>query len=435
MSRFCCLFFRHFEAWSARRADASLASGPFAIYARDKIIAASPEALLAGAQVGWTLRRLQSRLPEVRALPFNPTQVGSVWQDVLTVLYSQTPRVESLRPGLAMVDIAAPRIAPLVSEWGIRAGLADNRATAELAAYAARAQETRVIPPGQHIKFYDTLPLSTLAGAGIGAETIERLNWFGWTTVGHIRSLKESELQAQFPKEGRTLYRFAQAADVRRVPVYAPPVSILERFAFDEPARQPSEWEQALADAVQFACGKLGDRQVGKLAVFAETTAGDYRSVRLLREPVSSQRTIYEQAHQMLLETLPHEEATPIYALELRLGGFVAPIVVQEELFESKGRQRAVDGFRAVLHRLESRFPEKMKRAVIVSPHAPRPEERYRYEPALNTNAIRPAIRPAARPAALPAAPPAARFAARFAARPTAAQRSPAKRATRKKRW
>jgi nucleotidyltransferase/DNA polymerase involved in DNA repair len=379
MPRFFCLSLPDFPAWAAARNDTDLRGKPLVIYASGKVIAASPAAHAAGIQTGWSVSRAQARMPGLIALPQDHQTTHAAWQEVLAALYDLTPCIESIRPGLALADIRPESIViPLLREWqahggSARGGLADDRTAAELAALTASPGSLRRIKPGRSAAYLQCVPVNVLQHVGIQSRTIERIGWFGWKSVGHLRALTRRQCVAQFA-DGETLYHYAQADDVRPVATYKLPPTIRMHYAFEQAVREPGEIELVLHHLIEQACQELNHRTAGSLAVGLETPQGWLYGRRLLRDGITTTQALETAAFLALEAVLRRAKA--VSGVELQLGALTALQPVQEQLFEPS--RPPID---KALHAVEHRHPGMMRRIVIVERNAYLPEWAHRLEP------------------------------------------------------
>ena len=384
MPRFLCLFIAGFPAWAAAYHEPALRGKPVLIYRSGRVIATSPEAAQAGVQPGWMLTRAQAQVPEAIALPHHAALTSLAWDEVLAALYQLTPYLESIRPGLVLADIKPESaIMPLAQQWQVRAGAASDRTTAELAAFTASIGTLNTIAPGNSFDFLKLVQTKHLKRVGVSDATIERLGWFGWHTVGHLRALTLRQLNAQFA-EGELLYRYAQAEDVRPVCHYVLPPTAHAKYDFEEPAREPYEREPVLKYLVEQAHSQLNGRTTQMVTVSVETPASRLHNRRILWEATASLHSLHLAARQTLASLLePNSSGSPscrtefcIARLELRLGGLEHPVPVQHHLFAPSR-----PSITPVLRSLEARFPGCLQRIVTVDQHAYLPEAGYRFVP------------------------------------------------------
>lgn len=378
MTRFFCLYISDFPAWAMLRHEPLLYGKPFAIVAGNRLAAASPEAYAAGVKLGWPVGRAQALVPELIAAPHHAAVVGTAWEDVLAALYGITPRVEPVEPGLAFADVRpAPSPVPLVRAWNAQAGIADDRTTAHLAALSVEPGRVRSVPDGASLAFLNRLSIKLLERAGAAADTVEWCRLLGWTTVGHLRRATRGQLKSQF-EDGELLYKYAQAHDIRDVPLYTPPLYLAAHIAFDEPVEEPCDWEAALQQIIDDLLVQLEGRVAHIVLVTVDIPGKRLQQRRLLREGTSSSRVLYAAAHGLVIGLTAKRQ--PLWRIEISFGGLALPPANQLGLFRPLR-----PSVRKVLQAIEHRFPGVLKKVVISDPNAYLPERGFKLEP-LNLN-------------------------------------------------
>jgi hypothetical protein len=430
MLRFLCLYIPHFVAWAMARAQPVAPAHPLTparpllVYHNGRVLSASCEAWAAGVQPGWALERAQALVPDARAVPFDGSLVTAAWDTVLQILYDLTPQIETVRHGSSskhrkraqndnIVRQAAvteygramtqylpeEALVPWLREWNAGAGVADDRATAELAALTALPGEINRVPVGRSRAFLRAVPMSVLSETGVSEATLERLSWFGWHSVAHLRRLTHHQLALQFP-EADVLFRYAQTGDTRPVATYSPPLTLSARYAFEESAHEPWEWEPVLRWLLDQTHQQLEGRTAQSLTIVADTGGGKVKVQRLLREATNhlpGLRLASQQAMEMLLRQALGAGldvgALDLQLLEVHLGHLAQPVSVQGQLF---GTSRPA--VQKAIQSVEGRFPGALQRIVTVNAHAYLPEESFRLEPvALTVGAMPGTNRPDAK--------------------------------------
>ena len=389
MPGFFCLWIPHFAAWTLAQSEIALRDRAFAVCERGVVVAASPLALDAGVRVGMTSRRAQGRLSSLLVVARDIHRETLAWDEVQRAFYGLTPQVEPATPGLLFAHIDAKKAAPLVRAWHGQGGAAVDRATAHLAALAASPGNLKIIKAGREAAFGDQTRLSLLEAAGVGAPTLQRLEWFGWVYVGALRVLSRRQLEEQVGADGAALFRFAQGPrcrdNTRPVSTYTPPDEICTSLGFEFPAREPCEWEGALDQLLQRLGTRLGTRSARTLEVRVETPIAPVCARRVLKEPVSDAGALRAPALAALSEALSTLLPLPpvILRLEVRLGALVsAP--TQESLFagEKTARVESPKRLRAAPESMEARFAGKSGHFVSDEADSPFPEEQWRLDPA-----------------------------------------------------
>ena len=375
-ARCCAFLLEDFPAWAAARLRPELEGVAFAVASRDQLLALSPAARALEIEMRWSVTRLRSLHPEVKIRPRHPAGESVAWEQVLAYLARLSPYVESTRPGLAFLDLpAAEQLCPLLARLRAQGGVACDRAGAELAAHGAVPGELQRVP-GATAAFLRTVPLAMLVHVGVSADTLERLNWFGWSTVADLRPLTRQQLEAQFP-EGALLYQYAQAVDARPIALYRPAPRLSARLVFPEPVREPAEWQGALECLMADLTRALGECKAFGVTVCLETSAGRRQERTFLREATSTRRTLGAAAERLLTAQLA--DGAELEAIRIVLSGLVARRSHQTSLFET-GRHESVIDLAETLHSVEARYPGLVRRISINLPDAYLPEERFEWE-------------------------------------------------------
>lgn len=372
MSRFLYLYIADFPAWTKLRHDASLRGKPLVICSGGRIVAASTEAYATGIKLGWSLPRAQAIETELITAALDTSEVLIAWEEVLSRLYTMTPCIESVRPGLAFADIAIPgAVRAAVAEWRARAGIADDRTTAEIAALTTRPGVVRCIKPSRSISFLNTTDIGILEEIGVSSETIQHCRWFGWDKIAHLRAATLQQLTSRF-SEGALLFRYAQAKETRRVAVYRPPQELTAHCSFDEALTEPSEWEPALRILIEEVCNQLDGRIAHALCIRVETKGRTQQSHRLLREGTGNARMLHVLARRLMSDLA----GGSIDRIEIGLASLTLHAPVQASLFRP-----VRPSLNTVMRALEARFPGRAKRVVMLDPNAYLPERTFHLEP------------------------------------------------------
>jgi hypothetical protein len=375
--RTCAMFLAGFPAWAAARLQPELTDKPFAIAWRGELVALSPQAHALGVEQTWSLARLRSLHPDVQIRPQHPAQESVAWEQVLSHLVQLSPQVESIRPGLALLDLPHPEdLKPLLKFLSAQGGAAFDRSSAELAAHCAQQGDLLPIQAGGLAGFLNRVPLTALAPLGVSAQTIERLGWFGWRSLGDLRHLTRQDLEGQFP-EGALIYRYVQAHDTRPIPLYQPPPRLTARLSFEEPASEPMEWDGALECLLGDLVAALSERKVYGLTLRLETTAGRRQKRTFQRQPTNSLRTLLAAAQRLMLSLL--EDGAKVNSIRIVLSGLLIPRPTQGSLFEA-GREALNAELVETLRSIEARYPGMVRRATVNLPEAYLPEERFIWE-------------------------------------------------------
>lgn len=404
-----CLLLPQFSVWAARKAHPALAAAPLLIHRNGKVLASSADALSSGVRIGWALQRAQSLCPRAQMRAQDLAEEVHVWEEVLASLYDLTPRLESTRPGLVFFETPSHNsvswlstmaaLAKQVKAWQAQSTIACDRATAELAAYRVAPGVVRPVKNARG--FLSRTPITNLCELGLSAVAAERLQWFGFDNVADLTRVSREQIACQFAdpahrKDTALLWRFAcagtPAGDAQPVQSYQPPPVRFSRFVFAEAATCTSEWENALGDAVQQVTAQLGGMSAGALTLCLQTKTGPRRACKILREAVSSPRTLVRFASDLMSALAQNEKGASdrieVQALEIRLsrlsGAGRQDTLFDTRRFDNSPQRTAPPTLLAALHNLESRHAGMMCKWKVRDIYAPLPEERFTLIPALD---------------------------------------------------
>lgn len=381
----------HFAAQVMEQSEAGLRGRAFAVCERGRIVAASDEALQAGARAGMTSGRAQGSLASLMLVARERGREALAWNEIQRAFYGLTPLVEPMEPGLLFAQIAPERIAPLLQNWKMRGGVAADRATAQMAALGAPIGRVHLVDARDERAFADSYRLKHLGAAGIETKTLQRLEWFGWHNVGQLRPLSRRQLEEQVGADGAALYAFAQGsrerANLRSVATWTPPLELVAALSFELPAREPSHWDGALDALLCDICGQLNGRSAQTLEVTARTAVAPVCARRVLKEPLAAPGKLRRPLENALLEALETLAPFPpvVSAIEVRLGALVCP-PDQIELFDGSARdERGTQPRRlgAALAGLETRFAGRVGTFAPAQTDSPFPEDGFAWLPAL----------------------------------------------------
>lgn len=385
--RFAVLYVPDFAAWALQHLDPSLQDADLLVHAAGRVVARS-EGLRAVVAPGWAVERAQALAPEARVRPLHAARVALAWEILLEDLHEKTPWMEPCRvPASPLVGddkvLVTLRFCDerdavdAAARLRARVGVADDRATALLAAVSAAPVHPQAIAPGQGRAFRDGLPLHFLRPAGIALHTVERLFWLGFRTVGSIARLTPRQTVAQF-EDGAALRDLVEGRGEAPVATFLPPPRVVAAHLPEDALREPGEYEPVLQHLLERAVAGLGEWQARIVGV--QLLCGDraYSARRVTHEPTACPRRLG------ILARLAGAEACPLGGAEmgsrgidrvtLSLGGLSRPRPEQACLWKER------DSVRRAVDAVEIRFPGSALRLVARDPEAYLPEEAYDFE-------------------------------------------------------
>lgn len=353
-----------------------------AVYHAGRIIARSRLLRQAGMLLGDPLDRARALYPDAsffeRDVPFEQAS----WEGVLRRINEITPRLQSLEPGVAFFkpyDFSEVRL--LAGQLAAQVGLASNKGIARIAALRSAPGAVLQIRTDAVQRFLSCTSPSVLAELGFEEELISRLDLFGLTTLDRVAALSRRHLRVQFGEAGLDLFALLHPSpESTCVPVYVPPATITETFAFDSaPSDLPSL--ASLLDAmVRRAVVRLGRFSCNCIMLRlqpVESADGCRLAQRVFKNPTADPHVITRAAGYLLKGALA--DPFELSSVSLSLAGLENPSHAQGALFFER------QPLRAAIERLDQRFPGAIRRALLVCPGAPFPEDSVRLIPFLES--------------------------------------------------
>ena len=248
---------------AARSATDLPADAPMALIEHGMVFACSIEARRQGVRRGLTVREAQFRCTDLVVLSYDPALDRRAFDPVLDGLEDITPGVAVLRPGTCAIrargpvryygseDAAARAMLDYLHGAGLseaRAGIADGPFAAEQAArregLPPRARtvgpggvgpesqdRVHIVPPGESAAFLAPLPVSAVAGAGLGT-LLARL---GVHTLGQLAALPALDVHRRFGAAAAQAHARAAGREHEEV-VPRTPTPVFDRGQEFEPA-------------------------------------------------------------------------------------------------------------------------------------------------------------------------------------------------------
>jgi protein ImuB len=275
------------------------ASEPVVVFHANRVVACSAAARAEGVRVGLRRREAQGRCPEVIVIEQDLGRDARTFEPVIAAVEAFTPRVEVVRPGVVAFATRGPSRyfggdQPLARQVlaavdavlgaspgsGCRAGVADGRLAAELAARTCDPSGVQVVPMGESGAFLAPFPASCLDLVDL----VDLLVRLGIRTLGDLAALPADAVLARFGPEGAVSHRLARGLDDRPLLARLPPPDLTVTAELDPPVEQMETvafQAKMLADELHRRLGELG-LACTRLAIEAETEHGEHL-VRLWR--------------------------------------------------------------------------------------------------------------------------------------------------------
>lgn len=390
--RIGCLHVPDLPLQALVRAEPELAGIPLAVAegegARARIAHVSVQARTQGVVPGLAIGDALARCPQlvVRWVPEAVVEAGR--EAVLDAAASVAPRVEEVRPGLALIDaegltglhgdergIAAALVgAASRLDLEARAAVAGGRRIAAIA--ALRGDGVEVVPQGQERAFLAPLPLAALGASEKLCETL--LRW-GLPTAGAFASLPIDGVGSRLGEEGVRLHRLARGVDDEPLQPRPQPEHFEEGCDFD--------FEILAVEGLLFVIRPALERLVARLDCHGVAVGG--LTLKLLLDPAGEALLPVELAAptrdvgsllslcRSVLERKPPAAAirgvrlvaTPARARREQLRLFGLPTVAPEKLATAVAKVAAIVG------------DDRVGAPLLVDSHVPEAHDLGRFDP------------------------------------------------------
>jgi nucleotidyltransferase/DNA polymerase involved in DNA repair len=353
---------------------------------RPIVLDTTPEAAAHGVRVGLGLREAVALCPEAIVLSPHPVRENAAAARIVAglELFSPTVEIDLALPGCYIVDLTGlerllgpPRLAAerLLATIPVllrpRAGVAQNRFTARVAAFQAAPGTVQVVAAATTQAFLASAPVSLLP---LASDKLRRLERLGVRTLGDLAALPPAAVQARFGAEGRRAWELARGNDRDPVRGRMQPEIITESLTLPAPATSRETLLIAITRLVlrAFDRASLRHRHVRQARLRASLEGGlSWEQTTTLREPGGHRRLMEALGYRVQALALPG----PVEALTLELSGLIDATSRQELLpgFHSRRPQQLAEASR----HLKQRFGiSGLYRVVEVEPWSRLPERR-----------------------------------------------------------
>lgn len=361
-----------FPVWAWQRLDPSLQGRELLVVAAGQVVSLTPALRQVGVRPGFRQERALALAPEALVRQASGIPEKLLWEEVLLACNRHTPWLEGERPGRLTARLRGPELDSLARELGCRAGRAGDHSTAYLAALASRPGQPLAVPAGAEEAFRDSLPLALLGRAGVCGDSLQKLVWLGFSSVGSLLRLTRAQLLARLA-EGELLYELSRWEDRRPLRLFVPPPE-LEAGWSDE--QELEQLEPVLGHLLDQLLARLAPRRAACVTV----EVGSARVRRYLQSPSGRRGPLWNAAARAGQEALA-AYGMPPGEVRLRLGGLSLPPSQQGRLFAPDRRSLRPAGLEKALARLEARLPGRLFRVRTLNPDAYLPEEACALEP------------------------------------------------------
>jgi len=252
---------------------------PAAVFRANRVVACTATARVEGVKRGLRRREAQGRCPELVVEHHDPSREARMFEPVVAIVGTFTPRVEVIRPGTCALPVRGPsryfggdealadRIREAVdavlsrllggsgegpcsmAEVGCRTGVADGPFAAVQA-----ARRGLVVPVGGSADFLAPLPITLLEEA----ELTDLLLRLGLRTLGAFASLPAANVVGRFGPVGAIAHHRAAGMDERLLDGREPPADLSVEVRLEPPADRVDTAAFAAKSMADELCGSLG---------------------------------------------------------------------------------------------------------------------------------------------------------------------------------
>lgn len=355
--------------------------------ARPAVQDLTPEAERSGVRTGQGLREALALCPEARIITPHPVREQTAAERVITGLERLVPAVSvAPEPGRYLIDLtglerrlgpplqAAQRLLGTIPAiLRPRAGVADGRFPAIVAAYHARPGGVEVMDSTRQADIFAQTPISLLPLEASQLRSLERL---GIRTLGAFATLKPSAVAARFGRAGHAAWQLAHGEDTEPVRGREQPEVVTVRLTLPAPVTTRERLQVAITHLVTHAFSQPGLQRHHVRQVRLQVTLEDGHSwehVATLRNPGQEQRVTAALHYRLQDVALPG----PVEILTLELSGLTDAASRQEQLpgFASQRRSRLAEACQDLAQRFGS--TSGLFQAVEVEPWSHLPERQH----------------------------------------------------------
>ena len=244
---------------------------------RGVVAAASYEARGFGVFSAMSSAEAKKRCPDLVFVPGDMKRYATESRRIFEIFRNYSPKVEGLSLDEAFLDLTGTeRLMGPACEIGERlrsevreatslplsVGIGPIKMVAKIASGAAKPDGLLEIPADGVRAFLD--PLSARKIWGVGPVAGERLEGFGYRTIGDLARADAKVLRSQLGDWGESIGRLARGEDVREVEPHREAVSISEENTFDRDVSDRETLEHTILTHAEAVARRL--RRQGLLA-------------------------------------------------------------------------------------------------------------------------------------------------------------------------
>jgi len=259
---------------------------------RGVVAAASYEAREYGVRSAMPSVEAKRLCPELVFVSGDMKRYAAESRKVFEVFGRFSPRVEGLSLDEAFLDLTGTeRLMGPAREIGerlraevrertalpISVGIGPIKMVAKIASGAAKPDGLLEIPADAVRRFLD--PLSARKIWGVGPVAGERLERFGYRTIGDLARAEPADLRQRFGDWGEAIGRLARGEDLREVEPHREAVSISEENTFDRDVQDRERLERTILTHAEAVA-----RRLRRQGLFARTVVLKWRLGRRTQE-------------------------------------------------------------------------------------------------------------------------------------------------------
>lgn len=354
-----------FYASIEQRDDPSLRGRPVVVGGgenRGVVAAASYEVRRFGVRSAMPMAEAQRRCPDLVRVRPRMRHYQAVSREIFAIFRDFTPVVEGLSLDEAFLDVSASaklfgdgeRIgraikARILEQTSLTAsvGVAANKLVAKIASDLDKPDGLVVVPPADHERRLDPLPVGVIPG--IGPQTRRKLDALGIVTVGDLRRAPARDLEAVFGRYAARTRDRAAGIDHRPVVAERREKSISAEETFDTDLDSAAEIDRELLRLTERTAGRLRRAALAAGTLVVKIREPDFTTVtrqRRLAPPSAATERLYAVARDIVRDWRADTGGARIRLLGV--GAAALCPAGQRDLFDDLPRESAAPSDKAI---------------------------------------------------------------------------------------
>lgn len=336
----------------------SLAGKPFAVGGRPDqrgvVSSCSYPARCKGVHSAMPMYQAKKLCPDLLIISAHFEWYRDYSNKVMHILNQMTPLVEQISIDEAFLDLTdlpdslqtlAQQLQTRIDqELGLPCSIggATNKLVAKIATDTAKSHKKTelpprailIIPPGEETSFLAPLPIQAMWG--IGPKMAARFNRLGIQTIGDLAHFTEPQLIHLFGKLGKDIFNRSRGIDNAPVTSFHEIKSISQEITFDKDISDTPRLERVLHTLSEQVGFRLRQKKLAGTTIRIKIRWSNFTTLtrqKSFRQPIDSDRLIFETAIQLLHENRPSQK--PVRLLGIGISGLTTPHH-QLELFDTK---------------------------------------------------------------------------------------------------